>query len=321
MVGGRPFVVPGAGGRRRRLGGAPRRHLRRPDPAGALGLDPSRARPRDVLHRLEHAVADGDPEAAAALAPAGDEAAARPAASRRRQRPGDRGATASRCATSTRSAVSTRRGGGPRRSRPGGGSRASTAPRRWATSSSCSQAGGDRTAIAGIGGTTGLSPVWLTGPVRRGAGAGHPRGGGDRCRPLRPAGRVSRARGAASAAAVALRARRGGADQRRRARRGAGRGAGPVRRDRRRHQRRGRRPRRRRPGPRPGQPRGLRRPRRAGVPGRDEPRGRPRGDGGGHRAGRGPGLADRGVRRLRRAARRRPPAVGHRRPGGAAGAP
>ena len=118
-----------------------------------------------VLQRLEQAVADRDPAAAAALAPEGDEAAA----------------------TLLRAVVGNARAIGVDRftlryvDALGGvdveGRWSATVETGWRfagfdRSASVGdvefvlEAGGGRTAIAGIGGTTGLSPVWLTGPVR-----------------------------------------------------------------------------------------------------------------------------------------------------------
>lgn len=125
-----------------------------------------------VLHRLEQAVRDGDPEAAAALAPAGDDAAA----------------ALLRSVVDNAEAIGVDRftlryvdalGGVD-----AGGRWSATVETGWRFAGfdrAASEAEvefvldtrGGRTTVAGIGGPSGLSPVWLTGPVRvqRSAGA------------------------------------------------------------------------------------------------------------------------------------------------------
>ena len=173
-----------------------------------------------------------------------------------------------------------------RRSRPGGGSRASTAPRRSGDVEFVLEASGDRTAhrrhrrhhraLPGVADRSGprasgrRTPSWWRRPMPP-ATAGWPG------QPCPWCGGCCR--GWRSGLVVEV------PTERRRARRGPGRRAGPVRRDRRRHQRRRRRPRRRRR-----RSTSSSTPRSSATstgrgPGRDEPRGRPRGDRGGHRAG------------------------------------
>lgn len=131
--------------------------------APSASIEPGEA--AGALHRLEHAVADRDPEAAAALAPEGDEAAAallRAVVDNAREIGVDRftlryvdalGGVDTEGRWSATVETGWRFAGFDRS--------ASVGDVEFVL-----EASGDRTAIAGIGGTTELSPVWLTGPVR-----------------------------------------------------------------------------------------------------------------------------------------------------------
>ena len=184
--------------------------------------------------------------------------------------------------------------------------------------------GGDgAVGIAGFGGGDRRSPLWLSGAleVRRSdrslvlvAGTAQEAdlvaGRADAAVPVvqrGPAGVAGPARGRGAGV-------RGGAGRRPR-RRGR-----HLRRHRRGLRVGGRQPDPGRPGARLHQPERLRRPRPGRGPGRDEPRGHARGDRGAA-VQRGAAVAARGVRRLRRPARRRPAALDHGRPDHRAGEP
>ena len=179
----------------------------------------------------------------------------------------------------------------------------------------------DGPASPSFGGGDRRSPVWLSGPleVRRSAdvaGAGRTTAG--RGGPGRRPGRGAPSPSCATCCRSGREAGGGGAGLRGGPGRGAGRRPGHLRQHRgrlgvgRRHDHARLR------GARLREPGRLRRPRAGRRPGRDQPRGDPRG----HRRAahqRGAAVAARGVRRLRRAARRRPADHDHGRPDHPAG--
>ena len=169
---------------------------------------------------------------------------------------------------------------------------------------------------------TGARPLWLTGPVevRRSAdvaGAGRRSAAeADLVAGARGRRRARRARRAAAVGRAAWSWRCPASEEALDA--ALARRAGHLRRHRRRLGVRGRHAHARLPGARLRQPRRLRRPRAGGRPGRDEPRGDPRRHRGAAHQRRA-AVAARGVRRLRRAARRRPADLDDGRPDHRAG--